>query len=143
MLTLDECKNIAREAAIAAEEKLGSEQFKDFNENFKKMTLEYLNSEYGLQSYAPNFNLLASFRKWLPELIKIKDAILPIVVDLMINGDIDALSVFSSLQENDKIEELYNYYPNMARGEQDKALLLGCSWIEKNYAENEASELWK
>lgn len=140
MLTLENCKGIARKAALVAAENLGSEQFKDFNENFKKMKLEYLNSEYGVQSYAPNLNLLASFRKWLPELIKIKEVILPIVVDLMINGDMDAISVFSSLHDNDKIEELYHYHPNMARGEQGKALLLGCSWIEKHYAANDALE---
>jgi hypothetical protein len=94
-------------------------------------------------STAIRLEKLESFNNWVPEIIKNKDILTPIIVDKMVNEkDLYSLYLYQNFHAGTNLildiegEYKSEYYEN-GGGENALALITGCNWIEQK----EASEL--
>jgi hypothetical protein len=142
MIHINKCKDIAKNLALQSKEKLGEEKLNEFFNDLNKFIAEY-GDKYMLYSTAIRLEKLESFNNWVPEIIKNKDILTPIIVDKMVNEkDLYSLSLYQNFHAGTNLildiegEYKSEYYEN-GGGENALALITGCNWIEQK----EASEL--
>ena len=102
-------------------------KFNDFIDEYKQ---KHLLSSASIQLHA-----LGSFREWLPDFLKSKELLMPIVVDKMVNDrDLYYFSLYNSVYfGTDLIPDISQfsteYYEN-GGGDHALAMLTGCFWVE-------------
>jgi len=135
-MNINKCKDIAKSLANQSKEKLGDQKLNDFFNSFDKFIAEYKN-KYKFSSTSIELQKLESFFKWASEAIKDKDVLTPLIVNKMVNEkDLYSLSLYQNFYaETDLIPNIDNdynfeYYDN-GGGENAKALITGCHWIEQ------------
>jgi len=136
MINIEYCKNTAKELAEKAMLKMGEAKLEGFDAKLDEFENEY-KSKYMFSSNAINLQKLQSFNEWISSISDDKDAIIPILVDKMVNErDLYALSVYQTLNLDEynlliDAAELYE----LGGGENALALITGCHWIENQTGE--------
>ena len=136
MINIEYCKNTAKELAEKAVLKMGEAKLEGFDAKLDEFENEY-KSKYMFSSNAINLQKLQSFNEWISSISDDKDAIIPILVDKMVNErDLYALSVYQTLNLDEynlliDAAELYE----LGGGENALALITGCHWIENQTGE--------
>ena len=87
-------------------------------------------------STAIELQKLKLFNKWLSDIIKDKDVLTPIIIDMMVNEeDLHSLSIYQNFHAGTRLipnieDEYKSEYYNNGGGENTLILITGCHWIE-------------
>ena len=128
MINLKQCKIDANILAREAEMKMDAVKLAEFYRSFNDISKEY-NSRYQFLSTSIDLRKIQTFDLWLSDILGIKDKLVPIIVDKMVNdGDLYFLSLYQNLFANT------DYIPCVSgvHSENDLAIAVGCHWVENH-----------
>lgn len=131
MININKCKDIAKSLVNQSRKNLGEQKVNEFFAKFNKIVAEY-EQKYMFYSTAIALQKLESFNKWLPDIIKDKNLLTPIVVDKMVNEkDLYSLSVYQNFHSSTNlIPNIDDYKSEGCEDENVLAVVTGCYWIE-------------
>ncbi len=134
MLDITQCKKRAVLLSEISRHNIELDLLANFDKKFNDFIVEY-KQKHLLSSTSIKLYTLESFREWLPDFLKSKDFLMPVVIDKMVNDrDLYYFSLYNSVYSGtDLIPDLsqfhVEYYDN-GGGDHALAMLTGCYWMD-------------
>lgn len=151
MTNLPNKDSIERAAHVLRQEavhQLGFDGIRSYQKKYKEISDGYATSDLNIYS-SIRMDKFPPFQEWLPDLIKDKDKIMPILVHNMLQGDIYAENIYRIIQQNtngshlilgyDELyanKQLYDVFTDLGASHTSLTVLNAERWLTSQEAAN-------